>query len=677
MNKKQRCFFDFRYSKLVLNKLNLCLFILLCLIGVPEAAANTQYNYKTVECSFSQESWFEPEVVQCGELSFFENTAFKLPVVVIKQKNSLNTAPKDSPLFFINGGPGGSSIFEIKEWLDHKVRPYADIVLMDQRGTGQSEPQLCPGLSTQVLKLMSQNLSIDKEISQKHALAKTCLKSIEPIQPVLSTASMIKDIDALRLALDYQKINLYGVSYGTRVAVHYAVEYQQSLNKLILDSVVPAHEGFYNKITQNFHQSLKRIEHQCGADNRCQQKYANIIDKILETVKQLEQKPAVIDMPHARQYADGRLILNAHNFIFLLQQLLYSKEFLPILPLLVSQAHEGNYQQIAFIYDLLVTGQANVINFATYYAVLGKEELPFTNIGLFQRGDDELTSLPALAFFEADIAFYHEFKALFNQKSALLTKQVIQGILTDSLVMAGSFDPMTPAQYGKALSELLPNATYHEFASAGHGVTFSDRCAKRILTDFIAGPPTNLAKNCIDKQKSSPFATTIYESKGLFQLINSLYYDGVGAVILPGAAVSLLLIVILLVVLRFIVTIIRKLLQRKRQPSPNALPTAVKITSAYLLLAGVVTALAITVLAMFGMKTMGFSSLLYGWPKQVVFLVPILIVTCISLIYIAKALAISWVNLQWTLSGRIYVSAVFVSNVILILFLLQWGLLWA
>ena len=143
-------------------------------------------------------------------------------------------APQPLPDAFtvINGGPGGSSI-EMYADLAGAFAPILrdrDVLILDQRGTGQSNPLRCPDLEESVDTYSEEAV---------RSATKQCLEGLTGDPRYYSTSVAVRDLEALRIELGYQQLNVYGVSYGTRVALHYLRRYPGSVRTMIIDGILP------------------------------------------------------------------------------------------------------------------------------------------------------------------------------------------------------------------------------------------------------------------------------------------------------------------------------------------------------------------------------------------------------------------------------------------------------
>ncbi|MEM6684657.1 MAG: alpha/beta fold hydrolase, partial [Bacteroidota bacterium] len=167
-----------------------------------------------------------------------ETNTIKVAVSVLKNKANNDNAPA---VVFIQGGPGASGISTIGSWVNHSLRQENDIVLLDIRGTGYSEPRLCPDLGNEFLAILAKNQTAAKDEEEKTNAAFACKQEL--IKNGVDTnayhsISVAKDLEALRKKLGYKNWTVYGASYGTYMAQVYANKYPSAVQSLILDSSI-------------------------------------------------------------------------------------------------------------------------------------------------------------------------------------------------------------------------------------------------------------------------------------------------------------------------------------------------------------------------------------------------------------------------------------------------------
>jgi pimeloyl-ACP methyl ester carboxylesterase len=203
---------------------------------------------------------------------------------------SANAVP--DPLVLIAGGPGGSAIdmyLQMRAAFE-PARRERDIVLLDQRGTGRSagdfECELPEGLELEMAGLEF----LDRVVSD-------CLTEFENDPSVLTTSMAVRDLERLRLELGVETWNVYGVSYGTRVAQHYLRRYPDAVRAAILDGTVPASLALGPDVAPNAQAALDAIWRRCAAETSCATAFDDLPQRFAQLRARLAESPVAVDLP--------------------------------------------------------------------------------------------------------------------------------------------------------------------------------------------------------------------------------------------------------------------------------------------------------------------------------------------------------------------------------------------
>ena len=196
-----------------------------------------------------------------------DSPILKLNVAVVP---ALSLEPEADPFVPIAGGPGGAStnFYAAYAHAFEKVRRNRDIVLIDQRGTGDSELMSCDFGD----EILEGQLSLEETI----AYTKSCLDSLPHDPRFFTTSIAVQDLEALRLALGYTALNLYGSSYGTRVAQHYARRYPATTRSVILDGVAPPQIALGPDIAIEAQKALQAIFDRCAESSDCNKAFPDV-----------------------------------------------------------------------------------------------------------------------------------------------------------------------------------------------------------------------------------------------------------------------------------------------------------------------------------------------------------------------------------------------------------------
>ncbi|MDQ3205133.1 MAG: alpha/beta hydrolase [Pseudomonadota bacterium] len=464
--------------------------------------ASTQYRFEVGACSFREQGWFDPERMDCGTVVAVEpgvDQPIRVPALRLLRQDPASQA---APVVFVNGGPGGSGVTEVDDWLEHPLRQRHDLILFDARGTGQASPLPCPELGASVLSLIARDLVAENEAQARMQLVRECLAAIPaPLRGVFTTQHMARDIDAIRRMFGYERVSLFAVSYGTRVAAAFAAAHPGNLDRLVLDSVVPQ-RAYYPEIGRNFEAALARTFAQCEAALACRARFPRFRGQYGEVLAALQTRPIRLHMPGGR-YADDSVTLNAQDFSLLMQQLLYGDELIPTIPLLIEGLHGGSSAPLALFFEMAVGMRVSTLNFAAYYLVLGNDEAPLVHADRRPK-----PAAAALAFYAQDLQLLDALDMF--RGDAMPVVAAAAAYAGPLLVVAGGLDPITAPAYGQVFARGAPRARYLEFPSSGHAPGLADRCARESVVAFLSGDDG--APACTLALQSPQWAVEVYRS---------------------------------------------------------------------------------------------------------------------------------------------------------------------
>jgi len=448
---------------------------------------------------------------ECGELILKENPADansnNISVAILRLPAISPVADAD-PLFLIQGGPGGSSI-DMADQIHSffaDVRKNRDLIFVDQRGTGKSNPLRCEQVSPDDLKLP------ESEQTEKYvALMKSCAEKYQYNAAFYTTVYAAQDLDAVRSALGYEKINLWGGSYGTRVALEYARRYPQQARTIILDGVAPVSIALPKYFARDAMAALVAVNNECLAQTDCAAEFGDIVKKaetVLQrlTALQATGEPLEIHYEHPRSQQAESLYLTPRTFSSLLFMSLYSRDLTVLLPRAISFAAREDYRLLAAL-SALSTEQAQEMNIAEAmrYSVICNEDWPLLS------ANDIEQSIPFFGVpFVKDI---QPICALWPK--AELPEDYWQPIKSDvpALLLSGKHDPVTPSVWAQAVAEHLPNATSLSAAGGNHSIS-SEGCVPQLIAQFIErASMRNVKADCVEKIKPLPLVLGASQKK--------------------------------------------------------------------------------------------------------------------------------------------------------------------
>lgn len=473
-------------------------------------ADSTSAAYEEADCPFDIPSG---EEVDCGYLTVPEDRSnpdsrtIRLAVAIVRSpaKN-----PEPDPIVYLEGGPGGSPLKSYAEDYYLLFDPFIedrDLILIDQRGTGFSEPNLsCPEENQLTLDLLDKVLTDEEETALETEALTTCRDRLVKEGVNLSaynSAENAADLNDLRLALGYKEWNLYGISYGTRLALTAMRDFPEGIRSVVIDSVYPPQASLITEGPTNAANSLRLVFETCKNDTDCNKAYPDLEQVYNDTIAELNETPVTIQVTRPDGTV-GDAKLDGRGLTGFVVQVMYMTSAIPAVPQMIYEAYNQQFSTIAALESMLLQSYDDVST-GMYYSVECSEEVPFSKIEDLETALEENPEVSG-AFGSAD----NFFKAceLWDTEATDAVENTAVSSDIPTLVIAGSFDPVTPPSWAQEVAKTLRNSTYVEVPYAGHGSSLSESCPQQIVLKFIANTTRNVNTSCLKKvEKDFSFFT--------------------------------------------------------------------------------------------------------------------------------------------------------------------------
>ncbi len=425
-----------------------------------------------------------------------------------------STGAAGTPVVYLEGGPGGDALANIDTSFPSLFAPIADahdLVVIGQRGTGSSEPHLqCQRAIDVELDLLDESPAPAEEAAAYDEAFAACTADFRDDGVDLAAYNSVQsatDVEALRLALGHDEWNLLGISYGTRLAQSIMRLYPEGLRSVILDSALPTRREAPVDIPTVAQRAYGELFAGCDASTVCSTTFPDLEQRFFALVDQLDAEPLdfmVSDSVTGEQYParlDGTDLLGV-GF-----QALYSKEALAGLPELVAQLEAGDTSGAETLVGLQVTSLPFVAS-GMYWAVECHEEVPFIEPGDADAGRTGDPYFDRFAPAELD-ASLGELCAHFDAGAADPVEDELVRSDVPTLLLAGTYDPITPPADTESLLEGLPNGTYVELPHTGHGAVV-DPCGQELAVAFLADPTAALDTGCVAGLTEPPWVIDVF-----------------------------------------------------------------------------------------------------------------------------------------------------------------------
>jgi len=452
---------------------------------------------------------------QCGNLEVFENRATRkgrkisLKIIVLPA-----TGPERSPdpLFYIPGGPGSSATEDASgvAMLFARIRERHDLVFLDQRGTGGSHRLNCEFYNANdPQSYLGYFFPLDD--------VRKCRKQLESTSDLTlyTTPIAMDDLDDVRAALGYDRINIFGGSYGTRAALVYLRQHPQHVQTITLQGVAPTNQFMPYDFPQGTERALQGVISECGADKVCNDAFPNLRAETKAVLDRLLLGPLDVELPPGKLRGSGtapeagsttpmaKVKLSRDLAAEAIRYMLYNPVAAGHVPLVLHQAAGGNFvplTQNALRYrQQLVASGSNGL----YLSITCAEDLPWIKPGEGER-------LAANTFL-GDYRLRQQREACALWPRAKIPDHYSAPVRGEApvLILTGQWDPVTPPTNGDNTARYLSHSLHIVVPHGAHGLGGLEGidCIGRLVTQFVnEGTTKNLDTGCVQNIKRKEFA---------------------------------------------------------------------------------------------------------------------------------------------------------------------------
>lgn len=441
------------------------------------------------------------ENAKCGYLVVSEsrkiknNKIIRLPVIILKSESS-NSRP--DPILRTVGGPGESSLILVRSrpsspWLKDR-----DLIVFEQRGTKYAQPALdCPEVKETNITSEKQKLDAKTARTNELQAAKVCYDRLIKQGVNLSAYNSVEsaaDIEDLRRVLKLEKINLWGLSYSTRLMLEVMRDYPNGIRSVVLESTLPPEVNYDEVGVDGIVRVFNILFANCKADADCAKAYPNLENEFYESFARLNKEPIVADVKDSKT---GETVkLNGNDFATWLIDYLFSNspQAIADLPLVIDDVFQGNYDTFKrYTGEKISTPSTSL---AMRYSVWCGEEIPF----------EDMRKIKAQSFIYPKLLGYEvmalpDICSVWKVAAAkpIENKPVKSDIPT--MIISAEYDAYTPPAWGKLVARNLKNQFLFEVPWVGHGPAFSTPCVREMIANFFDTPNLIPNSECLGKIK--------------------------------------------------------------------------------------------------------------------------------------------------------------------------------
>jgi len=439
-----------------------------------------------------------PTLAQCGEIEVPEDRSKpdgrKIRIfVAVLPANTLT--PKPDPLLILAGGPGqaASTLAPFASRLN-EIRRARDVVLIDQRGAGRSTPLTCAAFKPRE----DDALETDPVPRAKACAEELRAQGVDAAQ--YTTTAWIADLEAMRDALGYAQWNLWGGSYGTRVAQEYLRRHPDRIRTVTLDAVVPPAMISTLDVWRTRQATYDAVLRSCAGLPACNSRHPDPSALLAAIATTLGPDGRDIDAVDPRTGKAMRLHLDFDGVLALLQPLLYAPESSSLLPEMLALAAAGDFGPLLAATQSTNTNLAEQLNAALHFSVTCAEDVPRITPD---------TRAAALAGLPTRGIADNVIKACDVWPRGSVPADFAQPVVSDRpvLLFSGAMDPVTPPAYGALVAKTLANSKHIVASGYGHIVS-PNVCGPRLVASFVDEAGFGrLSESCIayfEKSRAPP-----------------------------------------------------------------------------------------------------------------------------------------------------------------------------
>jgi pimeloyl-ACP methyl ester carboxylesterase len=470
-----------------------CAFLVTVLGAIPASAAARRIEPRP--CAIKGVA-----AAECVRFEVPENRAMPdgrriaLRIVVLPAKEQ---PPEPDPVFILAGGPGQAAT-ENADFFARVlggVQRRRDIVLIDQRGTGESNPLNCDLYGATAQAHLGDLLPLDH--------VQQCAEQWKAVADLryYTTDIAMADLDEVRDALGYEQINLFGTSYGTRAAQVYMRAYPQRVRSVILKGVTPMATPLTMPMAKDAQRALDQIVTDCLADKACRTAFPNIRREWKKVWAKLETP---VEVEIGANGSREKVAITRAAIAPTLRSLMQSVDTTARIPWLIHRAAEGDYAPLAEAALAIRRGFPKAVSVGLFLAVASAEDVAIS--------DDKKVARASRGTFLRD-DYYQQLKRvapLFPPLKMPAGYRAPVKSTVPTLLISGFLDPATPPSGGDAVAKHLPNSRHVIVRNGSHSYGGMSPCIDEIMATFIArGSVEALDVSCAAAIERPPFVTSV------------------------------------------------------------------------------------------------------------------------------------------------------------------------
>jgi pimeloyl-ACP methyl ester carboxylesterase len=473
------------------------------LAAASPAAASSPPALVLASCQLEDPAKVRVVLADCGDLRVPENPADPAGRHIslrVARVPAINRHKQPDPLFVLAGGPGmaATTFYASAAFSFERIHRDRDIVLVDQRGTGQSNPLNCSLDDDDLYRATDAEVAAD---------ARRCLTTLEKTSRVefYTTSVAVQDLDLVRAALGYARINIYGVSYGTRVAQHYVRRFPGHTRSVILDGVVPPQLALGTATAFNAEQALSNILARCAHDAECSKRFGDPAIAYHALRNSLQAHPVSVSLADPTSGETSKFDFTGYHLATVLRLASYTAEQAALLPLMLHGATASdNFTPLASQFLMVNRSYGDALAYGMHNSVVCTEDVPFWDLTKVNRAEMEKTYLGT-----AQLDGLKSMCSIWPRGSIDPDFHAELHSDVPALILSGGDDPVTPPADAEQARRGFSHGLHVVVKGFGHG-QLTAPCVDRVMAKFVGlGQIEGVDVSCVQNDIPMPFFITV------------------------------------------------------------------------------------------------------------------------------------------------------------------------
>lgn len=436
--------------------------------------------------------------LQCAEIWVPENPrdaeSKQIKLFIARIPAAQKSKKLRQPMLLLAGGPGqaASEAFLFFDKQQRRLASTRDLYIIDQRGTGKSSPLQCKQLQDDQYKF-----AVDEIKKQTQA----CLDSFDADVRFYTTTNTVHDLEQVREALDVEQWNIFGVSYGTRVASTYAQLFPGRVRTMVLDSAVPHEHVLGSEIAIESQEALDTLFDECESNRDCRNAFPHLKERFNAFIQQPYDYVQEINYEDINAGEIEKANFSKMDVLLFVRFSLYMAEYRSTLLFTLNEALVNNNLAPLLRAKKIVEGNlADAMAVGLHNSVMCSEEYPHMQAdfdSLLSANEKTYLGDTLLQVIQAVCSVWPTSPEEMISKAVLVTA-------IPTLLLVGELDPITPPAYADIAASQLSNAKVLKLNGRGHSVA-AFGCTPNILAKFVeTASVDDLNIKCLERLNTLP-----------------------------------------------------------------------------------------------------------------------------------------------------------------------------